>query len=187
MSTDKPKTGSPPGLLQDDNRDLSQWLASKPDAMKHADEAAKAVATEQLVASIMTLADHYVEAGRSDLSRRMLVAGIRTAFRTTATPDATRPEAEPDGFFYETKTPHGIHRDFSPTPWNGCEPPRAVAYWRATLAAPQAETVLHCPACGAFTRGHHSSVEAPPIPAQAEPSAVPDSMHTTTWRPEDKS
>lgn len=34
------KTGWPPGMLQDDDRGLSQWLASKPDARKNAREAA---------------------------------------------------------------------------------------------------------------------------------------------------
>lgn len=30
--SDTPKTGWPPGLLQDDHKGLSQWLASKPNA-----------------------------------------------------------------------------------------------------------------------------------------------------------
>ena len=34
------KTGWPPGLLQDDDKKLSKWLASKPDARMHAREAA---------------------------------------------------------------------------------------------------------------------------------------------------
>jgi hypothetical protein len=34
------KTGWPPGLLQDDDKKLSKWLASKPDARLHAREAA---------------------------------------------------------------------------------------------------------------------------------------------------
>ena len=33
-------TGSPPGLLQDDSRGLSRWMASTPDARRHAREAA---------------------------------------------------------------------------------------------------------------------------------------------------
>jgi hypothetical protein len=36
-------TGAPPGMLQDDSRGLSQWLASKPDARRHAREAAQAI------------------------------------------------------------------------------------------------------------------------------------------------
>ncbi|WP_341918602.1 hypothetical protein [Polaromonas sp. YR568] len=30
--SDTPKTGWPPGLLQDDSKQLSKWLASRPDA-----------------------------------------------------------------------------------------------------------------------------------------------------------
>jgi hypothetical protein len=33
------KTGWPPGMLQDDSRELSKWLASKPDARKNVREA----------------------------------------------------------------------------------------------------------------------------------------------------
>ena len=40
------KTGWPPGMLQDDCRPLSRWFASKPDARRHAREAA-AQAKEQ--------------------------------------------------------------------------------------------------------------------------------------------
>lgn len=40
-------TGWQPGMLQDDSRELSQCLASKPDARLHAREAAAAIATEQ--------------------------------------------------------------------------------------------------------------------------------------------
>lgn len=32
MSLGLPRTGWPPGLLQDDSRELSQWLASRPGA-----------------------------------------------------------------------------------------------------------------------------------------------------------
>jgi hypothetical protein len=32
MSGDQTKTGWPPGLLQDDSRELSRWFASKPEA-----------------------------------------------------------------------------------------------------------------------------------------------------------
>ena len=35
------KTGWPPGLLQDDSKQLSKWLAGKPDAFRLAREAAK--------------------------------------------------------------------------------------------------------------------------------------------------
>lgn len=38
--SNKTPTGWPPGLLQDDSRDLSRALAGKPDAMRHAREAA---------------------------------------------------------------------------------------------------------------------------------------------------
>ena len=34
-----PRTGWPPGLLQDDSRELSRWLASKPDARRRVREA----------------------------------------------------------------------------------------------------------------------------------------------------
>lgn len=37
------KTGHPPGLLQDDDRGLSKWLAGKPDARRRAREAAAAI------------------------------------------------------------------------------------------------------------------------------------------------
>jgi hypothetical protein len=37
-------TGWPPGMLQDDSKQLSKWLASKPDAPLHAREAAAAIA-----------------------------------------------------------------------------------------------------------------------------------------------
>jgi hypothetical protein len=36
----KPRTGWPPGLLQDDDKRLSKWLASRPDSMLRAREAA---------------------------------------------------------------------------------------------------------------------------------------------------
>lgn len=32
-------TGHPPGMLQDDSRELTAWLAGKPDAMMHARDA----------------------------------------------------------------------------------------------------------------------------------------------------
>ena len=34
------RTGWPPGMLQDDSRELSRWLASKPDARQLVREAA---------------------------------------------------------------------------------------------------------------------------------------------------
>lgn len=37
------RTGWPAGMLQDDSPQLSKWLASKPDARRHAREAAEAV------------------------------------------------------------------------------------------------------------------------------------------------
>ena len=40
---DKPRPGWPPGLLQDDDKKLSKWLASRPDSMLHAREAAAAI------------------------------------------------------------------------------------------------------------------------------------------------
>ena len=39
------KTGWPPGMLQDDCRPLSRWFASKPDARRHAREAAQQACT----------------------------------------------------------------------------------------------------------------------------------------------
>ena len=39
------KTGWPPGMLQDDYRPLSRWFASKPDARRHAREAAQQACT----------------------------------------------------------------------------------------------------------------------------------------------
>lgn len=38
------RTGRPPGLLQDDDKKLSKWLASRPDGMKNAREAASLAA-----------------------------------------------------------------------------------------------------------------------------------------------
>lgn len=32
--SDTPKTGWPPGLLQDDSKQISKWLASRPDARR---------------------------------------------------------------------------------------------------------------------------------------------------------
>ncbi len=43
------ETGSQPGLLQDDSRKLTDWLASKPDARLHAREAAAAIKQERAV------------------------------------------------------------------------------------------------------------------------------------------
>jgi hypothetical protein len=40
------RTGWPPGLLQDDSRDLSRWLAGKPDAMQRAREVLHADPTD---------------------------------------------------------------------------------------------------------------------------------------------
>lgn len=40
---DRPRPGWPPGLLQDDDKKLSKWLASRPDSMLHAREAAAAI------------------------------------------------------------------------------------------------------------------------------------------------
>ena len=34
-----PRTGWPPGMLQDDSRELSRWFASKPDARRLVREA----------------------------------------------------------------------------------------------------------------------------------------------------
>lgn len=39
MTVDQPKTGWPPGLLQDDSRELSRWLASRPGARRLVREA----------------------------------------------------------------------------------------------------------------------------------------------------
>lgn len=38
-----PTTGWPPGLLQDDSRELSRWLSSQPGARRLAREAAAAI------------------------------------------------------------------------------------------------------------------------------------------------
>lgn len=44
MGTDNSKTtGWPPGMLQDDSRKLSDWLASRPGARRLAREAAAAI------------------------------------------------------------------------------------------------------------------------------------------------
>ncbi len=40
----RPFTGAPPGLLQDDSRELSRWLSSTPEAMRCAREAAREIA-----------------------------------------------------------------------------------------------------------------------------------------------
>ena len=37
--TDAPRTGWPPGMLQDDSRELSRWLANRVDSRKMAREA----------------------------------------------------------------------------------------------------------------------------------------------------
>ncbi len=41
------KTGSPPGLLQDDCKGLSQWLASRPDALRRVREACIEIEAQQ--------------------------------------------------------------------------------------------------------------------------------------------
>lgn len=38
-----PRTGYPPGMLQDDCRELSRWLASRPGARRQAREVAAAI------------------------------------------------------------------------------------------------------------------------------------------------
>lgn len=38
------KTGSPPGMLQDDSRQLSRWLANQPHARQHVKEACAEIA-----------------------------------------------------------------------------------------------------------------------------------------------
>lgn len=43
----QPKTGWPPGMLQDDSKKLSKWLASKPDARLHVREVAAAIRQQQ--------------------------------------------------------------------------------------------------------------------------------------------
>lgn len=43
MSADTKRTGWPPGLLQDDDRKLSKWLASRPGARRVAREVAAAI------------------------------------------------------------------------------------------------------------------------------------------------
>ena len=40
MTPDPQRTGWPPGLMQDDSRELGRWLADKPEARKLAQEAA---------------------------------------------------------------------------------------------------------------------------------------------------
>lgn len=40
------RTGHPPGLLQDDDKKLSKWLASRPDSMRRAREAVEAIEKE---------------------------------------------------------------------------------------------------------------------------------------------
>ena len=39
-------TGHPPGMLQDDSRELTAWLAGKPDAMMHARDAVAKIRAE---------------------------------------------------------------------------------------------------------------------------------------------
>lgn len=41
------KTGWPPGMLQDDSRELSRWLATRPGARRLADEAAARVRAQK--------------------------------------------------------------------------------------------------------------------------------------------
>jgi hypothetical protein len=83
-------TGHPPGLLQDDSRDLSRALASKPDAMRHAREAGAAIAAtagdelppfDDVVQRLMERADAYAgqvyEAGKQ--TRNALESAMRAA------------------------------------------------------------------------------------------------------------
>ena len=42
------KTGWPPGLLQDDDRGLSKWFASKPDARRLVRERCKEIEREHM-------------------------------------------------------------------------------------------------------------------------------------------
>lgn len=44
-----PRTGWPPGMLQDDDRRLSKWLAGKPGARRIAREAAVAIVKSALL------------------------------------------------------------------------------------------------------------------------------------------
>ena len=44
-----PRTGWPPGLLQDDSRELSRWLASKPDARRRVRETCADIARARQV------------------------------------------------------------------------------------------------------------------------------------------
>jgi hypothetical protein len=41
-----PMTGWPPGMLQDDSRELSLWLANRIDSRQHAAEAAQLIARQ---------------------------------------------------------------------------------------------------------------------------------------------
>lgn len=41
------KTGAPPGMLQDDNRKLSRWLANQPHARQHVLEVCAVIAKTQ--------------------------------------------------------------------------------------------------------------------------------------------
>ena len=42
-----PKSGWPPGMLQDDSKKLSKWLASKPDARRRVREVAAEIERER--------------------------------------------------------------------------------------------------------------------------------------------
>jgi len=41
-------TGHPPGMLQDDSRELTAWLAGRPDAMMHARDAAAKIRADHM-------------------------------------------------------------------------------------------------------------------------------------------
>ncbi len=42
-SRERPKTGWPPGMLQDDDKKLSKWLSHRIDSRMHAREAAASI------------------------------------------------------------------------------------------------------------------------------------------------
>ena len=50
--SEAPRTGWPPGLLQDDSRELSRWLASKPDARRRVREACADIARARPMAPV---------------------------------------------------------------------------------------------------------------------------------------
>ena len=161
------KTGHPPGLLQDDCRKLSKWLASRMNARQEVREACALIAQEKTMSdkpTEQTVTDALRLAAKSAAPYGTAMIGASHLNEAADTIDTLRAENESlreqrnrIGLYIDRALNGGKKDDHEAGLSGRMDAIRAL---RAQLAEP-IDMVLHCPACG---MQHIDAVEELPMP-----------------------